>query len=111
MNLQTTRPATSDINSAAELRDRGIEIAAENNPTLLEKARIAAREIALERGEVTSDDVFQRMYLRGEHPELLGNAAGSVFRGSEWNWTGKVVPSERINARCRLIRIWRLRSA
>jgi hypothetical protein len=44
----------------------------------------------------------------GEEPELLGNAAGSIFRGVEWECVGWK-QSERKTNHARAIRIWRLR--
>lgn len=96
---------------AAEARRQaevGIGLAAENNPRLLELARVIAVRIARERGEVTADDVQAEMMRRGYRSDALGNAAGSIFRGREWQFTGRTVNSVRINAHARLIRVWRL---
>lgn len=86
----------------------GIGIAASNNAVLLQKAREIARAIALERGEVTADDVQARLMVHGYGPHDLGNAAGAIFRGSEWKWTGRLKKSERIHAHSNLLRVWRL---
>lgn len=87
----------------------GIALAAENNPALLHKAREIAKEIAHERGEVTADDVQLRLAALGYSVKALGNAAGSLFRGREWEWTGRWVKSARIHAHCNPLRVWRLK--
>ncbi len=97
---------------AAESRrhaEVGIAVAAENNASLLITAREIARRIAIERGEVTADDVQERLMLLGHRSDALGNAAGSIFKTREWQYTGRTVNSVRINAHSRLIRVWRLR--
>ncbi len=85
----------------------GIGIAADNNPGILAIAKRVAVEIARERGEVNADDVQERLMLLGHHRDALGNAAGSVFRGREWQFTGRTVNSRRIQAHARLLRVWR----
>ena len=73
----------------------------------LEEARQVARQIALSRGVVTSDDVKD---VIGEPPEgLHHNIAGAIFRrGKEWEWVG-MVPSRRALNNASLISQWRLR--
>ena len=38
-------------------------------------------------------------------PELMGNAAGSLFRGNEFQFTGQWKRSERISNHARVIRM------
>ena len=40
---------------------------------------------------------------------LLGNACGSIFSSSIWEYTGKWNKSERIRSHGRPVRVWRLR--
>ena len=58
-------------------------LAAENpdREYLLEIARDRARLIVRERGEVTMDDVVAMLVRDGFDVSVLGNAAGSVFKG------------------------------
>jgi hypothetical protein len=80
--------------------------AAAQVPTLLEKARKIARRSADDWGYVTADDVYA--YLTETEQSILGNAAGSIFKGPEWvfvDW----VPSSRPSNHGRHIRRWRLK--
>jgi hypothetical protein len=99
-----------DYEAGHEARDAGLDRA--GNPfyrrELLERAKAHAIELGHTLGEVTADDVFRRMLNYGEEPELLGNAAGSIFRGVEWECVGWK-QSERKTNHARAIRIWRLR--
>jgi hypothetical protein len=91
----------------AERRKRiGMMVAAEGRSHLLDSARGFAAAIAEIRGEVTSDDVAEMMYVNGMDYAELGNAAGSVF-DSRFAWTGRVVQSRRPASHGRLIRVWR----
>ncbi len=85
----------------------GIAIASDNRSAVLMHAKSIAREIALSRmsREVTSDDVNARLTL-GQH-KALGNAAGGIFKGREWEFVG-TIKSTRIAAHARLISVWRL---
>ena len=75
---------------------------------LLASAKNAAHVLAQANGTVTFDDVFAWMRDADWSPELLGNAAGSVFRDYWWECIGWK-PSERVTNHKRPIRIWRLR--
>ena len=96
-----------DLAESQRHAEIGIALAAENNAPLLLKAREIARRIALECGEVTADDVQERLMMLGHRSDALGNAAGSIFKSREWQYTGRTVNSKRINAHARLIRVWR----
>ena len=91
-------PAKADL-----AKHRGMSLAADNC-TLLEKAREAAVCMA-ERYQrpVTVDDVYGYMEYFGHHPERLGNAWGSVFKG--WKPIG-FVKSKRVSNHSRIIREW-----
>ncbi len=97
-----------DEAEAEARKNRGMEIAAANRRDALRLAQWAARQVAREEGEVTSDDVARRMDSLGHEYESLQNAAGSVFRG-DFEWTGRVVKSIRASTHGRMIRVWRLK--
>jgi hypothetical protein len=100
----------SDLFDAAESRRRkahGMAIAEDAADSLLTRAREYARTKALFSGEVTADDVSQ--WLEGVCLPDLGPAAGSLFRGKEWEFTGRFIQSTRKTNHARLLRIWRLR--
>jgi hypothetical protein len=100
----------TDLFDAAESRRRkahGMAIAEDAADSLLTRAREWARLHAMRWGEVNADDVSQCLELTGE-PEL-GPAAGALFRGREWVFTGRFVQSTRKTNHARLLRIWKLR--
>jgi hypothetical protein len=100
----------SDLFDAAESRRRkahGMAIAADAVPTMLDRARFFAAGLAVLQGEVTADDVSEWLEAKGL-PDL-GPAAGSLFRGKEWEFTGRFIQSTRKTNHARLLRIWRLR--
>ena len=91
-----------------QLKEEGMKKAADGRPFLLEVARDTAWMIAIERGEVTSDDVAEMMEDNGYFWSDLGNARGSVFVGKEWKFTGRYKKSTRPSAHARDIKIWEL---
>jgi hypothetical protein len=78
--------------------------------SLLAFARDAVRRAALSRPDrvATSDDAYSLMAEMGKDAAELGNAAGSIFSGDEWEAAGWK-PSERRSNHARVIREWRLR--
>jgi hypothetical protein len=104
---------TQDVFNFAEgqeARDAGLDRAGSPfyRRELLESAKAHAIALGHAIGEVTADDVFRRMLNWGQEPELLGNAAGSIFRGSEWVCVG-VKQSERKSRHAGKISVWRLK--
>jgi hypothetical protein len=100
----------SDLFDAAESRRRkahGMAIAEDAADTLLTQAREFARSHAIYWGEVNADNVSKWLELNGL-PDL-GPAAGSLFRGKEWEFTGQFKQSTRKTNHARLLRVWRLR--
>lgn len=93
---------------SGSLKSEGMERAADNVKTVLEQARVIAREYASRYGRVNADDVGK--YMKSRHGiTTMGPAAGSIFRGKEWIFTGNFVKSSRITNHSRLLREWRLR--
>ena len=82
-------------------------LAADAVPTLLDRARDFAVEIAACKGTDTADDVSEWLELNG-YPDL-GPAAGSLIRGPDWEFTGRFVQSTRKTNHARLLRVWRLK--
>jgi hypothetical protein len=93
---------------AEHFRDHGIARAASTREALLDEARAIAVRICKTRGEVTYDDVYLEMLERGLKPENIGNAAGSLFRGSQFRFTGRWSKSTRVSNHARVNRVWRL---
>ncbi len=80
---------------------------------LLEYARGLAVSIATQRGDVTASDV-RNMFIARQglaQWEHLGNAAGSLFKGPQWRFTGQYVPSGIVSRHGAMVRVWALRDA
>jgi hypothetical protein len=98
-----------DISEGEQRKESGIEFAATLRATLLQRAREAAYAIASECGEVTADDVFLRLEAQGFDASQLGNAAGSMFRGDVFEFTGHWRKSQRVSNHAHQNRVWRLK--
>ena len=96
---------TFNLDQAIVMKDMGINRVANNNEEFLQLARNIARVYAMEHGEVTSDDVRKRCRVTPLHH----NAWGAVFKGKEWEWTGKYRNSHSVSRHGGLQRVWRLR--
>lgn len=97
-----------DAVAGERAKQEGMARAADNRAVLLEMARGFAHQHALLHGTVTADDVARQMAVHGFSPSALGPAAGSLFKTSEWEWTGEYVKSIRVSNHSRMIRVWRL---
>jgi len=96
-----------DFRAGQRLKKEGMAAAADHYSGNLETAREIARRIARSRGVVTADDVG-RILKKYWNIDSLGPAAGSIFKGSEWQWTGEFRKSSRVTNHGRLLRVWRL---
>jgi len=74
-----------------------------------EDLRLAKRVAAMlgETRQITIEDV-RNWFANQGIKWTLGNGAGSVFDGDEWECVG-FVPAKRLEAHGRIIRTWRLR--
>ena len=100
--------ATFNWEAARRAREEGLEAAAMPRPALLELARDLARGIARRVGTVTADDVQAALLELGYQPKDLGNAAGALFRGAEWEQTGDWRRSARVSNHGHRNPVWRL---
>ena len=98
-----------DEEKAEELKKEGLNRASSTRKDLLIAARSWARWIAERMGEVTIDEVQDMIYRKGMCSQDLGNAAGNVFSGKEWQFTGEWRKSSRSVSHGRMIRVWRLK--
>ena len=98
-----------DLAEGIQARETGKGFAAVNRATILRNARAVATWVAESRPGrcVSADDVYR--YLSPEQSSQLGNAAGSLFRGDQWENTGRRKQSKRITNHARWIMIWRLK--
>jgi hypothetical protein len=97
-----------DAAEAQRRKTAGMELSAAAKSGLLAEAQHCAVELARRQSLVTSDDVAAEMSRLGKNYDLLGNAAGSVFRGA-FEWTGSVKASVRASTHGRMIKVWRLK--
>jgi hypothetical protein len=92
-----------------ELRDEGMRRAAEKRKGLVAECRERAEWIARNGREITIDDIYYAMENLGyEGMEFLGNAAGSIFKGKQWECVGWR-KSTRVSNHARCVRVWSLR--
>jgi hypothetical protein len=99
-----------DGRKARAAKARGMARAAAHHNELLEIARDVAESIARSGdGTVTMDEVALQMIRINYNPAELGNAAGSVFKSNQWEFTGERVKSNKVSSHAREIRVWRLK--
>lgn len=103
------QPLQFDLIKAETGKRKGMELAAEHRAHALMRARQIGLELGREYTNVHADMVMRRLIAEGIHPSQLGNAAGSIFKGLKWEFTGDWYKSRRISNHCRWIRIWRLK--
>ena len=92
--------------SEARKKD-GMDLAAINKADRLEFAREIAVGIARQNGQVTADDVGDRLQELGLDSDWLGPAAGSLFCGHQWTFTGTRVKSKRKRNHARELKVWK----
>ena len=102
-----------DFNLAAGIagREEGLALAAANRAELLAIGRTLVKQAALGNcnREATADDAALGLSNMGFSANALGNAAGSLFRGKEWEFTGQWSPSRRVSNHAHQNRVWKLR--
>ncbi|MCC9603531.1 hypothetical protein LOC67_23525 [Stieleria sp. JC731] len=98
-----------DYIASMDRKERGMQLAANKSdkfPLLLEARQIAeALAIAHPKRETNADKVSAVLVARGID---LGPAAGSLFRGRQWQFTGKRIKSAKVSNHAREIKVWRL---
>ena len=78
------------------------------HPELVKRLRDVARQLALEKGEITADDVHDAHPI----PELIdGRIMGAVFGRKHWVCTGYVPSRRKDKNHGRRIARWQLREA
>lgn len=93
---------------STQRKNDGMALAADNRKEDLAAARVIAEELGAGGAWVTADDVGRELYER-HGIKTLGPAAGTLFKGKRWVWTGTFKPSKRITNHARLLRVWQLR--
>lgn len=102
-------PPLFDLIAGLEAKNAGIDQAATNKASLLAHARKIAVRIAKGGREITADDVARELHEENISIFALGNAAGALFKGKQWEWTGRFKRSERVHAKGNMLRVWKLR--
>lgn len=100
-----------DFDAGERLKEEGQNRAAVRRLELLQFARDGLENIARSREsrEVTADDATRYLVENGESGNALGAAAGSLFRGKQWEFTGRWVKSEKVTNHASDLRVWRLK--
>lgn len=93
---------------AEKAKVQGMQSAALSKKEVLELAREACRIAARRRQDRTATADDAQEFLIGSKLEL-GNAAGSLFLGKEWEFTGEWRPSRRVSNHNHKNRVWRLK--
>ena len=89
-----------------QLKQEGMDRAAKAKSRLLDDARQIAKVIAVDGdGTCNADQVAEALRMR-QMPEL-GPAAGSLFSGADWEFTGKRVASTQPNNHGRELKLWK----
>ena len=79
-----------------------------NSADVLTLARCVAHQYAREHGTVNAD-IVGKIMADDWGIDSIGPAAGALFRGPEWEFTGQRVLSTRVSNHSREIKVWRLR--
>jgi len=102
--------AIFDFDESQEAKTIGMDRAAASSEAvnILSLGREIARRLAKQNGETNADAVGE--VLERDHGiNTLGPAAGSLFRGSCWEFTGRRMVSSRVSNHGRELKIWRLK--
>jgi hypothetical protein len=101
-------PASRCSSKGKALKKAGMSRAAEKHSEELEIARAYAWKMAHFQERITIEEVRQLYEEQMDKPWNLGNAAGSVFKGPEWEMVG-YTEAKRPEAHARILRVWRLK--
>lgn len=101
-----------DLAEGERLKERGKARARASKDELLSAAREVLVSVARQNGSgrVNADDAHAGLARRfpGYEPSHLGPAAGSLFRGKEWRFSGEWEKSRRASNHARWLRVWEL---
>lgn len=101
---QQTLTFSSEKSEAA--KTLGMEVAAANNIERLRLAQGYAVGVYCRLGRpISIDDVYHRLAIDGQRPELLGNSCGSIFKAPGWKSVG-FTNSTRVSNHSRIVRLW-----
>lgn len=96
-----------DLALGKQHKEEGMALAAENRADQLALAREVARLKALDSPNKTCNaDTVMRELSTIYGIDSLGPATGSIFRTTDWRFTGHWTPSRRVTNHARMIRVW-----
>ena len=113
-NLKGGAAPAAPLFDAAESerrKEEGMALARLDKGKTLQVAKELAETLCRNNGTVTTDDIAYEMHRYGMDYSVLGNAAGSIFKGKQWEWTGQCTRSDRVLRHRGVIRVWRLKDA
>lgn len=93
--------------SEDEKKERGIAVAAANNPEYLRQFRDIALELAESSHAPISIEDVRRVATERGIQFVSGNWMGGLFRGQRWEWTG-TVKATHVGGHSRPVGLWRL---
>jgi hypothetical protein len=97
-----------DYAQSIQDRDKGMSSAVQGRAEILTKVRSIAGNLARIYGKVTADMVRAEYEYRGGNWSDLGNAAGSIFKGKQWQCVG-FENSTVTTSHARALRVWSLK--
>ncbi len=97
-----------DYAQSIQERDKGMELASNKRQNALLGCKLIAISIAQIKGKATADDVRKEYEYRGGNWSDLGNAAGSIFKGKQWQCVG-FENSTVTTSHARALRVWKLK--
>ena len=102
-------PDLFDFSASISAKREGMDLAADNREADLALARRVAVGIAMASPDRTCHaDQVGRALKRDYGIASLGPAAGSIFKGAQWQFTGERVLSVRATNHARELKVWRL---
>ena len=105
----TTQTDIFDAKESQARKEEGMAVGAMNRAEVLHLARCVAVEIARAGDGTCHADQVGRVLKRRYGINSLGAAAGSIFKGGDWEFTGEFVKLARKTNHSRLLRVWRLK--
>ena len=93
--------------TSEQAKESGMAKAAKNKASLLAYARQLATDHPLARVGITMDEVVAALVEEGKSAHCLGNAAGALFKGDCWEFTGERRKSKRVHAHANELKVWK----
>jgi hypothetical protein len=89
-----------------QLKLEGMTRAADNNGMILKLYQSTAERLGRMGYPITIDTVHLELAIYGLGPVDIGNAAGSVFKGKDWERVG-FRKADRFSSHARMLSLWK----